>query len=159
MRRDFFFPSFFWCFSRLIKCLVDSWRNCHPLLSVELVTGFLMTANLHHPNQVKESWGCCVRYMLNQHFWTLQALRYPGLLFKAAAQLEVPKRLLTFESCFCNSAWGGKKKSDLKINHSPIWDATTQPAAPCRLFKQRCQTAGGVHPEGKTTRGSFMRRN
>lgn len=52
-----------------------------------------------------------------------------------------------------------KKKSDLKINHSPIWDATTRPAAPCRLFKQRCQTAGGVHPEGKTTRGSFMRRN
>lgn len=52
-----------------------------------------------------------------------------------------------------------EERTDLKINLSPIWDATTKPAAPCRLFRQRRQTAGGIHPEGNTTHRHFMKHN
>lgn len=66
---------------------------------VELVTAFLMTATFTILIRRKNHEAAVSDTFLNP-----AVAAVPGLLFKAAAQLEMPKRLLTFESCFSNSA-------------------------------------------------------
>lgn len=82
---------------------------------------FLDDCHLHHPNQVKESWGCCVRHMLNQHFWTLQSLRYRGYYSKLQLSWRCRRDFWLLNLVFLTQLEGGKnrikkkKKKDTRL--------------------------------------------